>query len=599
MKKFLAALLSTVSIITFSGGLYSYAQNVSTAEATSLEVDTTGEDTVTSKESTVSENPASENDISDGAAEESAAQKNTLENISYSKVSNNEGEEFEQIHINASGLRHYNITEMTDPLRLVIDLKNTRVPDGMGIIQAGSKYVKRIRYAQFTASAARVVLDVKQGYDYSVEQTENGLTVLVYTKQEDSELKKSKAISFGGGYGIKFTGSGIDEKVTIDLGRYDGYSIKRVTNPEKLIITIPDTVISGRERAFETGGSRVSSIGYTRSGQSGAVITIGLKSQFQYVTEESDGKLVLSFVWPSYKNIMYENNQDRVNFLIKKARLTEGTKNLKPLYTESMDESANIYEVTFPSENADIGEGIIDINDAYLKSFEVRKNSDGTTSLIFTGQSPNKYLIYTRDSGDTAVTIAKASDTDRDLVVIDAGHGGTATGAYYGKLYEKDLNLDIVKRLNTLLKNGGIDTYLIRSDDSNVDNYERAYIANMLDAELYLSVHNNAAPSKSVKGIMTLYCPSSQSGFTGKDFAEIIQSKLLKALNNKDLNIRSRSDLIVLRETDMPAALAEVAFLSNSADRANLMKETYRQKAAQALYDSVVIAMDKAVTNGR
>ena len=137
------------------------------------------------------------------------------------------------------------------------------------------------------------------------------------------------------------------------------------------------------------------------------------------------------------KNITYSNKGDRVYFLIKKAALTRGTKNLKPLYTDSLDETGRVYTVTFPARNADIGEGVLDINDEYVKSLEVRKNGDGTTSIIFTGQSENSYLIYKgfrRHRGNGH----KACSRRQGPVVIDAGHGGTAKGGYYGDLYEKD-----------------------------------------------------------------------------------------------------------------------------------------------------------------
>ncbi len=449
MKKFLAVFLTIISTITFTGGLTVYAQNSTPAVN---EVGMLGE-------------------------------------ISY-----NEEAEYEKISITATEFSDYEAMELTDPLRIVIDLKNIKTPKRVSMMQAGGRYVKRVRYAQFNGDNARVLLDMRAGYDYSVEETDNGLTVLVYESKTP----------------------GRQDKDTPKPG--NGYSLK---------------------------------------------------------------------------NITYNNNDDRVYFEIKKANLTNGTKNLKPLYTASLDKSGTVYTVTFPSKNADLEEGFLDIDDEYLKSFEVRKNWNGTTSMIFRGQSRNKYLIYTRDSGNTAITVAKASDVDRKLVLIDAGHGGTATGAYFGKLYEKDLNLDIAKRLDALLEGKGIDTYMIRSDDSNVDNYERAYIANMLGAELFISIHNNAAGSKDIKGIMTLFYPSTKKGFTGRELAKIIQQDLLVTLNNKDLNVRSRPDLIVLRETYMPAAIAEIAFVSNSTDRANLQKESYRQKAAQSLYSSVVKALNK------
>ena len=72
----------------------------------------------------------------------------------------------------------------------------------------------------------------------------------------------------------------------------------------------------------------------------------------------------------------------------------------------------------------------------------------------------------------------------------------------------------------------------------------------------------------------------------------IIQKELVSTLKTVDLNVRLRSDLIVLRETTMPAALAEIAFMTNKSDRENLLRETFRQSAAQALCNSVIEALD-------
>jgi N-acetylmuramoyl-L-alanine amidase len=335
-------------------------------------------------------------------------------------------------------------------------------------------------------------------------------------------------------------------------------------------------------------------INYQKTGVSGAVITIGLTAQFQYKADKTGEGLVISFVWPSYKNIRYYNNYDRVHFLIKKASLTTGTKNLKPLYTYSKDRTGHVHTITFPSTSADINEGMLDIGDEYLRSFEVRKNDNGTTSLIFTGYPENDYVVFTRESGDTAITVVKQAASGQKLVVIDAGHGGTAIGTAYGKLIEKNLNLDIAKRIESLLREKGVQMYMLRSDDSNVDNYERVYIANALRASLYLSIHINGTNSKKTDGTMTLYCPTSKSGFTGRDFAQIIQQGMLSALKTTNRGLRTRPDLIVLRETNMPAALAEVAFLTNAADRNRLSTDAFRQKAAQSLSDSVIKALKRS-----
>jgi N-acetylmuramoyl-L-alanine amidase len=321
---------------------------------------------------------------------------------------------YDEVHIKVSGYSDYRSEILDDPDRIVIDLKNVKVPGEQGRIQAGGTFLERIRYSQFTSDTARIVADVKKGCDYSVAETDTGFSIYICKEKTASEIKNDRAISFGGAGSIKMTGSGVEETVTIDLGRFEDYDISRRTDPQELVITIPDAGVFGTGKDLAAGGDRVSYVNYRKSGKSGAVITIGLTAQFQYKAAETDEGLVITFSWPSYKNIRYYNNYDRVHFLVKNAKLTTGTKNLKPLYTYSADDTGHVYTITFPSVNADLNEGMLYIGDEYLKSFEVRKNDDETTSLIFTGCPENSYVVFTRESGDTAITIVKpASPTGR------------------------------------------------------------------------------------------------------------------------------------------------------------------------------------------
>ncbi|HEX2945976.1 MAG TPA: N-acetylmuramoyl-L-alanine amidase, partial [Clostridia bacterium] len=481
-----------------------------------------------------------------------------------------------------------------DPLRIVIDLKNTKAPAKQAYIKAGGALVKRVRYARYTEGTSRVVLEMNEGYEYSAEAGDNGITVYVSKRQAQETLDKAKSISFGKNYGIKLKTIDSRDAVSVSLKNHEGYRITRYTGPDRLVLTIPDAGVFGSGRLVNVDTRQVASISYRKTGKAGAIITFELNGQFQYEADESGDQLVLTFHWPNYTNIYYNNNKDRVYLTLSDTKLTEGAKYLKPLYTEEYDETASLYTITFPTALSVIKEGRLDINDAYLKNFEVRLNPEaGTTSLIFTGNGKNAYLAFTRESGLTTITVMKPAAKGQKLVVIDAGHGGKATGTIYRATEEKDLNLDMAKRLDSLLAKKGIRTYMLRSEDCDVDNFERVYIANKLDASLYLSIHVNAMDDRSYSGTMSLYCPSYNSGFTGRNFAAIIQKNLLSALRTRDRGVISRPDLIVLRETAMPSALAEIAFLSNKTDRANLLKPSFRQKAAQALYDSVVQALPK------
>lgn len=527
-----------------------------------------------------------------------------LKDVKYDSEGSNE-----TVTITVNDYSDYSFMELSDPQRIVLDIFNAEVQGKQKIIEAGGKIIKRVRYAQFEPHTARVVLDVNGGAEYGVEKTDTGLVLYVGEKpvpgnkdeggtaSEGTATVKTGAvkqiITVHSKFKIQYTPGEAGEDVAMLLSSYAKYKVARLTSPDRLLITIPNAQFTSSNKQVNVNGNQIKAISYAKSGKAGASITLSLNAQSQYSITEAGGKLLLTVRQPDYRNIEYHNTGDRVYFTLKDAMLTEGDRYLKELYTGTYDDSGKKYTVTFPSGQADLGNGVMEINDQYLQSAEIKTNpEEGTTSLTFIGAGKNTYFAYTRNNpGITSITVLKPAARTQKLVVIDAGHGGDATGAVYGNLLEKNLNLDIAKRLNTLLEKKGVKTYMIRGDDSDIANYERAYIANELNAKLYLSIHNNAMDDKDFRGTMTLYCPSDSSSFTGKSFAGIIHQKLLASLNTVDGKIRERPDLIVLRETTMPAALAEVAFLTNSTDRSSLQKATFRQKAAQALCDSVIKAL--------
>jgi len=199
-------------------------------------------------------------------------------------------------------------------------------------------------------------------------------------------------------------------------------------------------------------------------------------------------------------------------------------------------------------------------------------------------------------SGATDSGISRGDDRKNFKVVIDAGHGGSDTGAVVSGVYEKNLNLDIAKRLQSLLKEEGITTYMTRTGDTKLTLYQRSDLANSVKADLLVSIHNNAQNENWVAGSMTLYYPyggNSKGGLTAKEFASIVQSKLSTGLGAKNLGIIERPKLAVLRTAKMPAVIAEVGYMTNKTELNNLLTSKYKQKAAVALKDAIIKSLDK------
>ena len=185
------------------------------------------------------------------------------------------------------------------------------------------------------------------------------------------------------------------------------------------------------------------------------------------------------------------------------------------------------------------------------------------------------------------------------LVCIDPGHGGDASGAVgsAGTL-EKDINLDISKYLADDLRKAGVQIIMTRDSDVAVDLHERAAIANRAKADVFVCVHNNAATDTDSNGTETFYWgDSAEWSSEGKTLAEILQRHLIAALGSYDRGAKTHwYDLVVLAETDMPAALCECGFLTNPSEETKLLTPDYQQAAAQAICDGVLEYLNWSTT---
>ena len=176
------------------------------------------------------------------------------------------------------------------------------------------------------------------------------------------------------------------------------------------------------------------------------------------------------------------------------------------------------------------------------------------------------------------------------LICLDAGHGGTDSGAVGNGVVEKDINLKMAFKVGELLEMNGFDVCYTRVSDSYINLGERCRIANSNNAEVFVSIHINSATNTTARGTETL-C------YTKNKLAEDVQDCLIKKLNTTDRGIKERKDLYVLNGTKMTAILIELAFLSNSED-ANLLKdESFLDNSAVAIATGISKYFDVTFKN--
>ncbi len=192
----------------------------------------------------------------------------------------------------------------------------------------------------------------------------------------------------------------------------------------------------------------------------------------------------------------------------------------------------------------------------------------------------------TEPDGESETTVdAEPEPTGNPVVVIDAGHGGKDQGCAYSSILEKDINLNLALLLREELEGEGIETVMIREDDTFVYLNRRVAAAENVKADVYVSIHVDAYPGDpSIHGI-TIHYQEGASG--GKALAGDLYDALEQSGITKIRDIMA-SDLYVLRNTSMPAVLVEVGFLTNAADRENLQSESFSNDLVQYLSDGIL-----------
>ncbi len=179
------------------------------------------------------------------------------------------------------------------------------------------------------------------------------------------------------------------------------------------------------------------------------------------------------------------------------------------------------------------------------------------------------------------------------IVVIDAGHGGDTPGAIYEGVEEKDIDLSITRELKSLFdeaKDEDIGVYYTRLEDTNPTFAQRADLANDLEADMFISIHNNSYPADtSVHGTAVLYDEERSDGVgSSKDLAGRLLTKLCDKLSSKNMGLVQGHDIYVVRSTDAPAALIEVGFMTNREELGRLQKRSYQKKCARAIYQVIM-----------
>jgi N-acetylmuramoyl-L-alanine amidase/uncharacterized protein YraI len=216
----------------------------------------------------------------------------------------------------------------------------------------------------------------------------------------------------------------------------------------------------------------------------------------------------------------------------------------------------------------------------------VRPIDEGT---VFLSEEINEKVYITEVNVSSSETKAATSPSmatkDRGYykVFLDPGHGGIDNGASGFGYLEDELNLKVAKMVESKLKQKGIDVKMSRTSDVYLSLAERANMANSYGADVFMSIHQNAADNQSASGIETYY-HTDKIGY--KPYSNVIQYNAIQETSARNRGVKS-ANFVVLRETNMPSSLFESGFITNQEESKKLGDPVYQDKLASAIANGI------------
>lgn len=197
------------------------------------------------------------------------------------------------------------------------------------------------------------------------------------------------------------------------------------------------------------------------------------------------------------------------------------------------------------------------------------------------------------------LNVVEAKVSNRQLldkvIYIDPGHGGLDPGAMYKSIKEKDINLEISKKIKTELESAGAKVYLTRYGDYDLsvpntinrkrsDLSRRSNIINKSECDIFISVHLNAESTSTWKGAQVFY---NDKLAENEKLAKVMQDTFKNNLGTKR-KYKKANDLYMQRRINRPGILVELGFLSNANDRYLLKHTYYQNKLAHVITQGII-----------
>ena len=349
-------------------------------------------------------------------------------------------------------------------------------------------------------------------------------------------------------------------------------------------ITMPSSVYMPAENYFDKFGEIVEKMEIATVNDSVVVtLTCFETTEFTYTT--SDKKLCINLIW-DYSSLTGKISNYSMTIKRPEGVFMNSVSNIDCYDAVSYKK---VFKIIIKGDYTDFYKHHpVVINNNNIKQVKISKSDAGNTVITVYTKSLQGYKIYKKDKY-FVVSIGKPSKIYKNIVVLDAGHGGYDFGAVHNKVNEKDLNF---KMIYTLMKSkfksndGDTKVYWTRRSDTFITLDTRAKFAKKVGADMFISLHMNSALNTKANGTEVYYSVSNnkkaKSGLRSSILARKMKDKLISDLGTINRGVRT-AGFYVIKNNTVPAILVELGFLSGDKDHKKLTDSDFQKKATKSI----------------
>lgn len=397
--------------------------------------------------------------------------------------------------------------------------------------------------------------------------------------------------------------------VVTGVGSYTLTKPFYLTNPSRVVFDLPNSIVNPaiRNKEFYFNNSDTIKIGQFNKNSARIVLSTSAPDRYIPILYSDTQRLIfadklevnaqnLTTAKAELNNVIYEKNSEKVH-------------SLKFVFSKpvvyGIERSGGVSEILLYNVNKYLENTIKSaIKSTIFSDVKISNNSRGGLKITVPTDSNDIIDIHSGADGKTlrlkeqfcrldlpqpkvepAVTVTPITISTREngkkYVVIDPGHGGSDVGATRNGIYEKNITLDVSKKVVALLEKKGFVVKMTRTGDQTVSLQERVDISEEVNPDIFVSIHVNSSNSDSPSGLETHYYKDNSL-----TLAKNVHAALLNNVNSKDRGL-FKSKFYVINHTTAPAILVEIGFISNPAERAQLVSESRKQATAKAIAEGI------------